>query len=138
MSKIKKSTVFPDLWSDSWYDDGFHIAQSIMNDFSKDDWEKLSNDILNKDLEWKKKLVYCLDNQIIQEELEIIGKLLHTKDDELLEMCIDTLRSFDNEMGHLYIKMHPEIIKEAKERMDTAGNATKRMLQCFLEVFDIL
>lgn len=85
---------------DSWYDDGFLIAQSIMNDFSKDDWEKLSNDILNKDLEWKKKLVYCLDNQIIQEELEIIGKLLHTKDDELLEMCIDTLRSFDNEMGH--------------------------------------
>ena len=61
---------------DSWYDDGFLIAQSIMNDFSKDDWEKLSNDILNKDLEWKKKLVYCLDNQIIQEELEIIGKLL--------------------------------------------------------------
>lgn len=39
---------------DSWYDDGFLIAQSIMNDFSKDDWEKLSNDILNKDLEWKK------------------------------------------------------------------------------------
>ena len=104
---------------DSWYDDGFLIAQSIMNDFSKDDWEKLSNDILNKDLEWKKKLVYCLDNQII-------------------EMCIDTLRSFDNEMGHSYIKMHPEIIKEAKERMDTAGNATKRMLQCFLEVFNIL
>jgi len=53
-------------------------------------------------------------------------------------MCIDTLRSFDNEMGHSYIKMHPEIIKEAKERMDTAGNATKRMLQCFLEVFNIL
>ena len=79
---------------DSWYDDGFLIAQSIMNDFSKDD--------------------------------------------ELLEMCIDTLRSFDNEMGHSYIKMHPEIIKEAKERMDTAGNATKRMLQCFLEVFNIL
>ena len=68
----------------------------------------------------------------------LIGKLLHTKDDELLEMCIDTLRSFDNEMGHSYIKMHPEIIKEAKERMDTAGNATKRMLQCFLEVFNIL
>ncbi|MFW5630018.1 MAG: hypothetical protein ACOCM4_02870 [Acetivibrio ethanolgignens] len=51
ISKIKKSTVFPDLWSDSWYDDGFHIAQSIMNGFSKDDWKKLSNDILNKDLE---------------------------------------------------------------------------------------
>ncbi len=27
---------------------------------------------------------------------------------------------------------------EAKERMDTVGNATKRMLQCFLEMFGIL
>lgn len=46
-------------------------------------------------------------------------------------MCIDTLRSFDNEMGHSYIKMHPEIIKEAKERMDTAGNATKECYNAF-------
>lgn len=44
---------------DSWYDDGFLIAQNIMNDFSKDD--------------------------------------------ELVEMCIDVLRTFDNEMGHTYI-----------------------------------
>lgn len=43
----KESTI------DSWYDDGFLIAQSIMN-------------VLNKSLEWQKKLVYCLDNQIIQ------------------------------------------------------------------------
>lgn len=123
---------------DSWYDDGFLIAQNIMNDFSKDDWKKLSNDVLNKDLEWQKKLVYCLDSQIIQEELEIIGKLFCTKDDELLEMCIDALRSFDNEMGHTYVKAHPKIIEEAKKRMDIVGNATKRMLQCFLDVFSIL
>ena len=94
-----------------------------MNDFSGNDWEKLFNDVLNKDLEWQKKLVYCLDNQIIQEELEIIGKLFCTKDDELLEMCIDALRSFDNEMGHRYVKMHPEIIEEATKRMDMVGNA---------------
>ena len=67
---------------DSWYDDGFLIAQSIMNDFSENDWKNLSLNVLNKSLEWQKKLVYCLDNQIIQEELEIIGKLLCTEDDE--------------------------------------------------------
>lgn len=123
---------------DSWYDDGFLIAQNIMNDFSRNDWEKLSNNVLNKDLEWQKKLVYCLDNQIIQEELEIIGKLFCIKDDELLEMCIDVLRSFDNEMGHKYVTMHPKIIEEAKKRMDMAGNATKRMLQSFLETFTVI
>jgi len=122
---------------DSWYDDGFLIEQNIMNDFSGKDWEELSNDVLSKDVEWQKKLVYCLDNQIIQEELEIIGKLFCTTDDELLEMCIDALRSFDNEMGHRYVKMHPQIIEDAKKRIDLAGNATKRMLQSFLENFNI-
>ena len=128
----EKSTI------DSWYDDGFLIAQNIMNDFSKDDWEKLSNDVLNKDLEWQKKLVYCLDNQIILEELEIIGKLFGTEDNELLEMCIDALRSFDNELGHTYIKMHPDIVQKAKKRMNTVGNAAKKMIQSFIEIFTIL
>ena len=123
---------------DSWYDDGFLIAQNIMNDFSRNDWKKLSDDVLNKSLEWQKKLVYCLDNQIIQEELEIISKLFSTKDDELLEMCIDALRSFDKEMGHRYVKMHPNIIEEATKRRDMAGNVTKRMLQSFLETFTVI
>lgn len=107
-------------------------------DFTADDWKKLSNDVLNKNLEWQKKLVYCLDNQIIWEELEILDKLFCIKDDELLEMCIDTLRSFDNEIGHAYVETHPHIIKEAKKRMDIAGSATKKMLQSFLNIFNIV
>lgn len=128
----EKSTI------DSWYDDGFLIAQDIINNFSKDDWEKLSNNVLNKSLEWQKKIIYCFGNQIVQDELEIIGKLIHTDDDELLEMCIDALRLFDNEMGHTYIKMHPEIIKEARKRMENKGNVTKRILQCFLKIFSVI
>lgn len=127
----KESTI------DSWYDDGFLIAQSIMNDFSENDWKNLSLNVLNKSLEWQKKLVYCLDNQIIQEELEIIGKLLCTEDDELLEMCIDVLRSFDNEIGHSYVNAHPEIIAKVKEKLDKAGNVTKMMLQSFLKIYEI-
>jgi len=137
MYKELDNLLLAETTIDSWYDEGFLIAQNIMNDFSENDWEKLSNDVLNKDLEWQKKLVYCLDNQIIKEELEIIGKLFCIKDDELLEMCIDALRSFDNEMGHSYVKMHPQIIEEAAKRIDKAGNATKRMLQYFLETFTV-
>ena len=122
---------------DSWYDDGFLIAQSIMNDFSENDWKNLSLNVLSKSLEWQKKLVYCLDNQIIQEELEIIGKLLCTEDDELLEMCIDVLRSFDNEIGHVYVNAHPEIIAKVKEKLDKVGNVTKMMLQSFLKIYEI-
>lgn len=120
---------------DSWYDEGFLIAQDIMNDFSRTDWQELSNAVLKKDLEWQKKLVYCLDNQMIEEELEVIDKMLYTEDDELLEMCIDVLRAFDNEMGHVYIKRRPYIMEYVEKRMETAGNVTKEVLRSFLEVF---
>lgn len=122
---------------DLWYDDGFLIAQSIMNDFSENDWINLSQIVLERSLEWQKKLVYCLDNQIIQEEIEIIEKLLSVNDDELLEMCIDTLRSFDNELGHEYVKNHPEVIVKVKEKFDGAGNVTKMMLKSFMKIFEM-
>lgn len=120
---------------DSWYDDGFLIAQGILNQFSSDDWQKLSNEVLNKNIEWQKKLAYCLDNQIIEEELRIICKMIIIDDEELFEMCIDSLRAFDNELGYLFIKKNPQIIEEVKKRIDTSGNATKRMLEDFLKKF---
>lgn len=39
---------------DSWYDDGFNIAQDIMSAFSKADWEILSQEVLKKNVEWQK------------------------------------------------------------------------------------
>lgn len=120
---------------DSWYDDGFSIAQDILKQFSSDDWENLNNEVLNKDLDWQKKLVYCLDNQIIEEELNIIFKLIIIDEEELFEMCIDALRAFDNELGHSFIKKNPQIIVEVKKRMNTVGNVGKKILENFLEKF---
>lgn len=120
---------------DSWYDDGFSIAQDILKQFSGDDWNKLCNEVLNKDLDWQKKLVYCLDNQVIEEELNIICKLILIDDEELFEMCIDALRAFDNELGHSFIKNNPQIMIEVEKRMNTAGNVTKKILEDFLKKF---
>ncbi|NFG62862.1 MULTISPECIES: hypothetical protein [unclassified Clostridium] len=111
---------------DSWYDDGFSIAQDILKQFSSDDWNKLYNEVLNKDLDWQKKLVYCLDNQVIEEEFNIIYKLILIDNEELFEMCIDALRAFDNELGHSFIKKNPQIIIEVEKRMNTAGNVEKK------------
>lgn len=102
---------------DSWYDDGFSIAQDILNQFSNDDWQELSNEVLKKDLDWQKKLVYCLDNQVIEEELNIICKLILIDDEELFEMCIDALRAFDNELGHSFINKNPQIIIEVEKKL---------------------
>lgn len=46
---------------DSWDDDGFIIAQNIINNFMSDDWEKLSENILAKDIEWQKKISILLE-----------------------------------------------------------------------------
>ena len=122
---------------DSWYDDGFSIAQDILNQFSNDDWQELSNEVLKKDLDWQRKLVYCLDNQVIEEELNIICKLIVIDDEELFEMCIDALRGFDNELGHSFIRKNPKIIIDVKKRVNVVGNATKRVLEDSLRKFAI-
>lgn len=122
---------------DSWYDDGFSIAQDILNQFSNDDWQELSNEVLKKDLDWQKKLVYCLDNQVIEEELNIICKLILIDDEELFEMCIDALRAFDNELGHSFIKKNPQIVIEVEKKINITGNATKRVLEDFFRKFVI-
>lgn len=123
---------------DSWYDDGFTIAQDILIQFSSHDWQELSNEVLKKDLDWQKKLVYCLDNQGIEEELNIICKLILIDDEELFEMCIDALRAFDNDLGRLLIKNNSQIITEVEKRLDITGNATKRVLEDFLRKFTII
>lgn len=121
---------------DAWYDDGFLIAQDILNDFTNDDWHKLSEEVLSKDIEWQKKIAYCIDNQLMEEELNVICKLLQVDDEELLEMCLDSLRSFDNELGYIFIKKNPQIIKMVKFRMNEAGTARKVMLEKFISLFD--
>lgn len=120
---------------DYWYDEGFSIVQDILKEFSGEDWKKLYNEVLNKDLDWQKKLIYCLDNQVIEEELNIICKLILIDDEELFGMCIDALRAFDNELGHSFIKKNPQIIMEVEKRMNTAGNVAKKILEDFLKKF---
>lgn len=121
---------------DSWYDDGFSIAQDMLTQFSGNDWKELSYCVLSKPLEWQKKLIYCLDNEILEEELDIIIKLISVNDDELFEMCIDALRAFNNELGHNYVKANPDIIQRVKYRMVNSGNAVKRVLEDFLGKFE--
>ena len=130
------SLLEQNVTDDAWYDDGFLVAQDIMNNFVAEDWKRLGEEVLSKDIEWQKKLAYCIDNQLIEEELNIICKLLQVKNDELLEMCVDSLRSFDNEIGHLYIKNNPQIIQMVKSRIKNAGTIEKIILEKFLSIFD--
>ncbi len=127
--------LLEDVTINSWYYDGFSIAQEMLSQFSASDWEELSKQVLTKPLEWQKKLIYCLDNEIIDEELNIIVTLITVDDLEVFDMCVDALRAFDNEIGHKYVASNPSILKEIKKRSQNAGIATKKVLEEFLSKF---
>lgn len=118
-----------DTTVDSWYDGGCLIASEILSDFSLNDWEELSNQVLNKPIEWQRKIAYCLDNECNEYELNILIDLLNTNDKELFEICIDTLRSFPIEEG----MKHPQILERVNHVVATTENSlVKVIFQGFL------
>ncbi|MCM3368154.1 hypothetical protein QLH48_14950 [Bacillus safensis] len=118
-----------DTTVDSWYDGGCLIASEILSDFSLNDWEELSNQVLNKPIEWQRKIAYCLDNECNEYELNILIDLLNTNDKELFEICIDTLRSFTIEEG----MKHPQILERVNHVVATTENSlVKVIFQDFL------
>ncbi|HAG42626.1 MAG TPA: hypothetical protein DCL31_03630 [Clostridium sp.] len=135
MYKDLDNFLYEETTINSWYNDGFLIAQDMLTQFSSEDWEELSKNVLNKPLEWQKKLIYCLDNDINENELNIIAKMLTINDQELFDMCIDSLRSFNNEIGKEFVLSNPSFIKLVKERIPYVGAATQKILQDFLDKF---
>lgn len=119
---------------DYWYDEGFSIAQEMLLKFSPRDWEKLSNEVLNKPIEWQRKLAYCLHNESSMDELNVLLKLLSTDDEELFEISIDSLRSFTStESSKKLILKDPSILKRIYELIPNSGDTTKNVFEAFLE-----
>lgn len=135
MYKDLDNFLYEETTINSWYNDGFLIAQDMLTQFSSKDWEELSRNVLSKPLEWQKKLIYCLDNDINKNELNIIAKMLTINDPELFDMCIDSLRSFNNEIGKEFVLSNPSFIKLVKERIHYASAVTQKILQDFLDKF---
>lgn len=70
-----------------------------------------------------------------EKTLGILEVLFRVEDEELSDICMDTLRSFDNECGHRYVQAHPEIMEKAERRMDAAGGVAREMLRVFQKTF---
>ncbi|GKX30350.1 hypothetical protein SH1V18_28300 [Vallitalea longa] len=79
---------------DYWYDDGFQIAEEILIEFNKEDWDRLTDSILLKPIEWQIRFAYCADSNINNEALEILLLLCGTDNGELFETSIDSLRTY--------------------------------------------
>jgi hypothetical protein len=71
MYKYKELEGFigPGPIGDAWYDDCVDIARDILTEFSSEDWDELSNNILSKPTIWQMKLLDCLENEHNEGEL---------------------------------------------------------------------
>lgn len=122
---------------DYWYDEGVTIAQELLESFSEEDWEFLVNEFEDKTLGWRKRLAYCMDDKHNLHQLTILLTLLQDNDDELLELTIDSLRTFDTRQNKELIKTSPVLRDTLVKLMNTPSIPTKRMINDFIKKMNI-
>lgn len=87
--------------------------------------------ITDKPIYWQKKLAYCLENSWSKLELDILLKLIDTDDDELLEIVIDSLRDFIDELND-----KPEekliVVEKIKRLLQESDSVTTMVFENFI------
>ncbi|KFN01806.1 hypothetical protein D0U04_12215 [Bacillus clarus] len=115
-----------------FYDDEFMYVQELLNDFTDNDWEKLFQNIKDKDGKYKIRLAYCIDDDLGMNGLRLLLDLLN-ENDEVVEYVIDSLRSFNNEEYKRIIASNKQIVDKAENLLKNASLPVKRVLEVFLE-----
>ncbi len=116
---------------DYWYDVGVSDAMNLLEKFSEDDWKLLGSNVMDKPLEWQKKVVYCFEEENDAREINIVLSLVETTDKELFEMCIDSLRFLINDNNKEYIINNNELIQKLRE-MASIDSISGRICSEFL------
>lgn len=87
--------------------------------------------ITDKPIYWQKKLAYCLENSWNELELPILLKLIDTNDNELLEIVIDSLRGFVDELND-----KPEekiiVVQKIKSLLSESDSVTTMVFENFI------
>lgn len=92
----KVDAVLAENSSDNYfYDDEFMYVQKLISEFTENDWDKLFQNLKDRDDKYKIRLVYCIDEDTGMNGFNLLLDLLNTND-ELAEYVIDSLRSFNN------------------------------------------
>ena len=112
-----------------WYDEGVDIAREIISGFKEYDWKMLLEEISKKDIEWKKRIAYCLYNCDNKYEWLLLLKLLDTEDDELFVMSLDSLRSFINKETTEFLINNPAVICRIKKLYYNSGRPIQIVLK---------
>lgn len=120
-----------DFAVDYWYDEGFIIAEDMIEKFEESDWDALFIELPNRTIGWKRRLAYCLNDFDNLRQLELLLILADSDDDELFEISVDALRVFKNKQ--IMIQKSSQIKQKIEMLMPKAGIVTRKIFQEFLK-----
>ncbi|MGH0775944.1 hypothetical protein ACQVQ8_02160 [Bacillus cereus] len=115
-----------------FYDDEFMYAQKMISEFTENDWDKLLQNLKDRDDKYKIRLVYCIDEDTGMNGFNLLLDLLNVND-EIAEYVIDSLRSFNNEEYKKIITSNKRIMDKAESLLKRSSLPVKRILEAFLQ-----
>ena len=95
MFKDFESSINDNSCDDFWYDVALFECQEMLERFSDEEWEELSEKIGNYSEEAKMRCVECLSDIDNRKGLLMILRLSNTNNRELFVTCVDSLRNMD-------------------------------------------
>lgn len=116
---------------DYWYDCGILEATDVLREFDEKDWGLLLDDLEDKGVFWKKRLVECLGDLKIFCEIEIILRVISTDDEDLQICCFDTLRMLD--LSGVDERTREALSSRAEYFLGEASLPVKKILEDFVE-----
>lgn len=115
---------------DYWYDEGFSIARGMLAKFNQQDWAMLLSELSDKSLEYKCKLAYCIESNATEHSINTLLILCNTNNQELLDICVDSLRSFTNDdESKAAILKNSTLVNKIKNPGSNLGVATKKIYE---------
>ncbi|MGF9765833.1 hypothetical protein [Bacillus albus] len=115
-----------------FYDDEFMYVQKLISEFTENDWDKLLQNLRDRDDKYKIRLVYCIDEDTGVNGFNLLLDLLNVND-EIAEYVIDSLRSFNNEEYKKIIASNKRIMDKAESLLKRSSLPVKRILEAFLQ-----
>ncbi|MED0905236.1 hypothetical protein [Bacillus nitratireducens] len=129
----KVDAVLSENSSDNYfYDDEFMYVQKLIIEFNENDWDKLLQNLKERDDKYKIRLVYCIDEDTGMNGFNLLLDLLNAND-ELAEYIMDSFRSFNNEEYKKIIASNKKIMAKAESLMKKSSLPVKRILEAFLQ-----
>lgn len=130
MLKDFEALIYDDSTDDYWYDEALFVCQEMLESFSGEEWEQLSEKIGGYSEKAQMRCVECLSDIDNGNSLSIILRLSNTKSRELFVTCVDSLRCMD--ISSLPQSEKERLAQRVKECSADASSPEKAVFNAFI------